>query len=240
MIDPQIEARVQQLRKTIEKNNHLYYDNDAPELSDYEYDALNRELKALEAQYPELVTPDSPTQKVNGTPSGKFSKVRHEVRMESLQDAFSYDELREFDRRVQEAGVQPRYVVEAKIDGLSVSLEYHDGELTVGSTRGDGDVGEDVTENLRTIRDIPAHLEHAPALLEVRGEVYMPRDAFEKLVEEQELADKPPFKNPRNAAAGSLRQKDSRITASRGLSRGARQERNCGVCISSHSFWPLR
>lgn len=218
MVDPKIEARVQQLRKIIEKNNHLYYDKDAPELSDYEYDALNRELKALEAQYPELVTPDSPTQKVNGTPSGKFSKVRHEVRMESLQDAFSYDELRDFDRRVQEAGVQPRYVVEAKIDGLSVSLEYHDGKLTVGSTRGDGDVGEDVTENLLTIRDIPATLDVAPSLLEVRGEVYMPHDAFEKLVEEQELADKPPFKNPRNAAAGSLRQKDSRITASRGLS----------------------
>ena len=218
MINPKIEARVQQLRKTIEKNNRLYYDKDAPELSDYEYDTLNRELKALEAKYPELVTPDSPTQKVNGTPSGKFSKVRHEVRMESLQDAFSYDELREFDRRVQEAGVQPRYVVEAKIDGLSVSLEYHEGKLAVGSTRGDGDVGEDVTENLLTIQDIPAQLNNAPAFLEVRGEVYMPHNAFEKLVEEQELADKPPFKNPRNAAAGSLRQKDSRITASRGLS----------------------
>lgn len=214
----QAEQRVKELRRIIEKNNRLYYEKDAPELSDFEYDALSRELKALEAEFPELVTADSPTQKVGGAASDKFEKVEHKVRMESLQDAFSFDELREFDRRVRQVVPEPKYVVEAKIDGLSVSLEYHNGVLAVGSTRGDGDVGENVTENLLAIRDIPARLENAPELLEVRGEVYMPHAAFAKLVEEQELADKTPFKNPRNAAAGSLRQKDSRITASRGLS----------------------
>lgn len=214
----QATERIAQLRALIEKNNRLYYDNDAPELTDFEYDALTRELKALEQQFPQLVTPDSPTQKVGGTPSGKFEKVPHKVRMESLQDAFSLDELRDFDRRVRDAGIVPQYVVEVKIDGLSVSLEYHDGKLAIGSTRGDGDVGENVTDNLLAIADVPKTLENAPSLLEVRGEVYMPRAAFEKLVEEQELADKAPFKNPRNAAAGSLRQKDSKITATRGLS----------------------
>lgn len=214
----QATERIAQLRALIEKNNRLYYDNDAPELTDFEYDALTRELKALEQQFPQLVTPDSPTQKVGGTPSGKFEKVPHKVRMESLQDAFSLDELRDFDRRVRDAGIVPQYVVEVKIDGLSVSLEYHDGKLAIGSTRGDGDVGENVTDNLLAIADVPKTLENAPSLLEVRGEVYMPRAAFEKLVEEQELADKTPFKNPRNAAAGSLRQKDSKITATRGLS----------------------
>ena len=214
----QAEQRVKELRRIIEKNNRLYYEKDAPELSDFEYDVLSRELKALEAQFPELVTPDSPTQRVGGAPSEKFEKVEHKVRMESLQDAFSFDELREFDRRVRQVIPEPKYVVEAKIDGLSVSLEYHNGILAVGSTRGDGDVGENVTDNLLAIRDIPPRLENAPELLEVRGEVYMPHAAFAKLVEEQELADKTPFKNPRNAAAGSLRQKDSRITASRGLS----------------------
>ncbi len=214
----QAEQRVKELRRIIEKNNRLYYEKDAPELSDFEYDVLSRELKALEAQFPELVTPDSPTQRVGGAPSEKFEKVEHKVRMESLQDAFSFDELREFDRRVRQVIPEPKYVVEAKIDGLSVSLEYHNGILAVGSTRGDGDVGENVTDNLLAIRDIPARLENAPELLEVRGEVYMPHAAFARLVEEQELADKTPFKNPRNAAAGSLRQKDSRITASRGLS----------------------
>ena len=214
----QAKERILELRELIEKNNQLYYDNDAPELTDFEYDALTRELKELEQQFPELTTADSPTQKVGGTPSGKFDKVEHKVRMESLQDAFSYDELRDFDRKVRDAGIVPQYVVEAKIDGLSVSLEYHNGTLAIGSTRGDGDVGENVTDNLLAIKDIPQTLENAPALLEVRGEVYMPRAAFEKLVEEQELADKTPFKNPRNAAAGSLRQKDSKITATRGLS----------------------
>lgn len=210
--------RAEELRAVIEKNNRLYYDQDSPELEDFEYDALTRELKAIEKEFPELITPDSPTQHVGGTPSSKFSKVTHSIKMESLQDAFSFDELREFDARVRDAGITPEYVVEAKIDGLSVSLEYRNGQLVRGSTRGDGVVGEDVTENLATIRDIPHELPDAPAFLEVRGEVYMPHSAFFKLKEHQELEDKTPFKNPRNAAAGSLRQKSAKVTAERGLS----------------------
>ena len=199
----QARKRAEELRVIIEKNNRLYYDQDAPELEDFEYDALNRELKQLEAEYPELVTAASPTQHVGGTASSKFTKVTHAVKMESLQDAFSFDELREFDARVRDAGVKSEYVVEAKIDGLSVSLEYRMGQLVRGSTRGDGVVGEDVTENILTIRDIPHELPDAPDFLEVRGEVYMPHSAFFKLKEQQELEDKTPFKNPRNAAAGS-------------------------------------
>ena len=214
----QAKQRVQELRTVIEKNNRLYYDQDAPELEDFEYDALTRELKELEAAYPELVTPASPTQHVGGTPSGRFAKVTHAVKMESLLDAFSYDELHDFDHRVQEAGVTPEYVVEIKIDGLSCSLEYENGELVRASTRGDGVVGEDVTANVKAIRRIPKHLEGAPEFLEVRGEVYMPHEAFQKLCAAQELQGAAPFKNPRNAAAGSLRQKDAKITGSRGLS----------------------
>ena len=214
----QARQRVQELRTVIEKNNRLYYDQDAPELEDFEYDALTRELKELEAAYPELITPASPTQHVGGTPSGRFAKVTHIVKMESLLDAFSYDELWDFDRRVQEAGIEPEYVVEIKIDGLSCSLEYENGELVRASTRGDGVVGEDVTANVRAIKKIPKHLKNAPAFLEVRGEVYMPHEAFQHLCAEQELQGTAPFKNPRNAAAGSLRQKDPKITGSRGLS----------------------
>ena len=214
----QARKRAEELRTVIERNNRLYYDQDAPELEDFEYDQLTRELKEIEKTFPELVTASSPTQHVGGTASTKFAKVAHAVKMESLQDAFSYEELREFDARVQEAGVSPEYVVEAKIDGLSVSLEYENGVFVRGSTRGDGVVGEDVTENLATIRDIPHTLQGAPEFLEVRGEVYMPHAAFLALREHQELEDKTPFKNPRNAAAGSLRQKDAKITASRGLS----------------------
>ena len=215
----QAKQRAEELRRVIERNNRLYYMENAPELEDFEYDALTRELKAIEAEYPQLVTPSSPTQHVNEAASSKFSKVAHTVKMESLQDAFSFEELREFDVRVREAGVEPQYVVEEKIDGLSVSLEYQDGRFVRGSTRGDGLVGEDVTENLATIRAIPKTLPPgAPEFLEVRGEVYMPHDAFFALKEEQELQDKVPFKNPRNAAAGSLRQKDAKITAARGLS----------------------
>ena len=204
--------------RQIERSNHLYYDLDAPELSDYEYDALTREARALEAQYPELATATSPTQRVGGTASGKFEKVQHAVRMESLQDVFGIDEVREFDRRVRAAGFAPQYVVEEKIDGLSVSLEYRGGRFVRGSTRGDGDVGEDVTENLATISDIPKTLDGAPEFLEVRGEVYMPHDAFYRLAARQEAEGKAPFKNPRNAAAGSLRQKDAAVTAQRQLS----------------------
>lgn len=214
----QARKRVEELRAVIDKNNRLYYDQDAPELEDFEYDALTRELKEIEKNFPELITPESPTQHVGGIASSKFSKVTHRVKMESLQDAFSFDELRDFDTRVREAGIEPEYVVEAKIDGLSVSLEYRNGRFVRGSTRGDGVVGEDVTENLATIADIPTELKDAPEYLEVRGEVYMPHSAFFKLKEQQELEDKTPFKNPRNAAAGSLRQKNSKITAERGLS----------------------
>lgn len=214
----QAKQRADELRAVIEKNNRLYYDQDAPELEDFEYDALTRELKALEAQYPQLITPASPTQHVGGTPSGRFAKVTHAVKMESLLDAFSYDELRDFDRRVREAGVEPEYVVEIKIDGLSCSLEYQNGELVRASTRGDGVVGEDVTANVMAIKAIPKKLEGAPEFLEVRGEVYMPHGAFAALCAEQELQGAAPFKNPRNAAAGSLRQKDAKITGSRGLS----------------------
>lgn len=215
----QAQERHAALVKQIEHHNHLYYDLDRPELDDFAYDALTRELKAIEAEYPALASADSPTQHVGGTAAGRFEKVTHAVRMESLQDVFSLDEVREFDARVRDAGIVPRYVVESKIDGLSVSLEYRDGVFVRGSTRGDGVVGEDVTQNLATIRDIPKRLPAgAPPFLEVRGEVYMPHDAFLKLTEEQELSDKQPFKNPRNAAAGSLRQKDNTITAGRGLS----------------------
>ena len=214
----QAKARVEELRVIIEKNNRLYYDQDAPELEDFEYDALTRELKALEAQFPQLVTASSPTQKVGGTASSKLPKVTHTVKMESLLDAFSYDELRDFDRRVRDAGIEPEYVVEIKIDGLSCSLEYENGELVRASTRGDGVIGEDVTANVRAIRSIPKKLKDAPEFLEVRGEVYMPHEAFQHLCAEQELQGDAPFKNPRNAAAGSLRQKDAKVTGSRGLS----------------------
>lgn len=213
-----VKQEYEALVKQVKYHNHLYYDKDAPELSDYEYDALTRRLKQLEQQFPELISEDSPTQKVGGAVSTKFDKVQHAVRMESLQDVFDMDEVRDFDRRVREAGLQPSYVVECKIDGLSVSLEYQDGIFVRGSTRGDGDVGEDVTENLATITAIPKELSNAPRFLEVRGEVYMPRGAFERLAKEQEESGRQVFKNPRNAAAGSLRQKDAAITAARGLS----------------------
>ena len=213
----QARKRAEELRVIIEKNNRLYYDQDAPELEDFEYDALNRELKQIEAEYPELVTASSPTQHVGGTASSKFSKVTHAVKMESLQDAFSFAEIEEFDRRVRETERDVHYVVEPKIDGLSVSLEYTNGVLTRGSTRGDGDVGEDVTANLRTVRSIPLKIKTPLPFLEVRGEVYMPKSVFASLVTRQELDGEKPFKNPRNAAAGSLRQKDSKVTAGRGL-----------------------
>ena len=192
----QARQRVEELRRIIERNNRLYYMENNPELEDFEYDALSRELKSLEAQYPELITPDSPTQHVNESVSSKFNKVAHAVKMESLQDAFSYDELRDFDQRVRDAGIQPEYVVEAKIDGLSVSLEYQDGRFVRGSTRGDGLVGEDVTENLATIRDIPKNLSDAPEFLEVRGEVYMPHAAFSLCVSSRNWRKRLPSKIP--------------------------------------------
>lgn len=212
-----IEKQIEDLKKTIRYHSDRYYNDDAPEIEDYEYDMLMRRLQQLEAEYPMYATPDSPTQRVGGKADNTFASVVHTVRMESLQDAFSADELRDFDRRVQETAGSCAYTVEPKIDGLSVSLEYRDGVFFRGSTRGDGDVGEDVTGNLRVIRSIPLKLSEPLPYLEVRGEVYMPKKSFEKLVDRQLLNDEKPFKNPRNAAAGSLRQKDSTVTKSRGL-----------------------
>lgn len=214
----QAKKRAMELHEILQHNSVLYYNEDAPEISDYEYDMLMNELKALEGEFPGLVTADSPTQKVGGAPSGRFPKVRHAIKMESLQDAFSEEEILDFDRRVRDEFPDVQYVVEAKIDGLSVSLEYENGRFVRGSTRGDGTVGEDVTQNLKTIQDLPKELPDAPEYLEVRGEVYMPKEAFLELVRQQEAEGKPLPKNPRNAAAGSLRQKDSAITAKRGLS----------------------
>ena len=209
--------RIDELVETLNYHAHLYYVEDRNEISDYDYDMMQNELKKLEAQYPELIRTDSPTQRVGGEPVSGFEKVRHKVQMGSLQDVFSFEDVREFVDRVRETVDDPKFVVEPKIDGLSVSLEYHDGQLTVGSTRGDGFVGENVTENLRTVRSIPVSIDSTLPMLEVRGEVYMPRSVFLKLVKEQEDNDEQPFKNPRNAAAGSLRQKNPKIAAKRKL-----------------------
>ena len=209
--------RAQELRDKLNNYSKKYYVDDDPEIEDYEYDMLQRELKAIEEKYPDLVSPDSPTMRVGGSAETLFAKVEHRVRMESLQDAFGFGEIEEFDRRVRETERDVHYVVEPKIDGLSVSLEYTDGVLTRGSTRGDGDVGEDVTANLRTVRSIALKLLTTLHFFDVRGEVYMPKSVFASLVARQELDGEKPFKNPRNAAAGSLRQKDSKVTAGRGL-----------------------
>ncbi len=210
------EKRAAELRSIIEKHNHNYYDLDSPTIEDDEYDALMRELRGIEQQYPELALPDSPTQRVGGTVNSTFEKVTHTVQMGSLQDIFSEEEVRSFLAGVMEQGAD-EFVVEPKIDGLSVSLEYRDGVFMRGSTRGDGFVGEDITANLKTIRSIPLKLDGAPEFLEVRGEVYMSKKSFGALCEEQERNGDPLPKNPRNAAAGSLRQKDSSVTAKRRL-----------------------
>lgn len=210
-------ARAQELRRTLQYHSHRYYVLDDPEIPDYDYDMLLRELENLEIAYPQLATPDSPTQRVGGDASSTFAKVRHAVPMESLQDVFSKEELRTFYERLSGAVGNAETVAEPKIDGLSVSLEYENGRFVRGSTRGDGIVGEDVTENLKTIRSIPLELPEPVPLLEVRGEVFMPRDVFRALVGAQEENGEKPFKNPRNAAAGSLRQKSPRVTAARRL-----------------------
>ncbi len=209
--------RISQLTELIEYHNKKYYIEDNPEIEDYEYDALMRELKELESEFPELVTAYSPTQRVGGAPVFGFAKVNHKVQMGSLQDVFDFNQVEEFVNRIKLEVPDAEFTVEPKIDGLSVSLEYHDGELVIGSTRGDGFVGEDVTANLKTIPSIPLRLDNAPRLLEVRGEVYMPRSVFYSLTKEMELNSEQPFKNPRNAAAGSLRQKDPQIAAKRRL-----------------------
>lgn len=209
--------RIDELSAEINYHNNLYYNQDEPEISDFEYDMLLRELENLESEFPELKKPDSPTNRVGGSAGEKFSPVVHTVPMESLHDSFSPEELYEFDRRVRETAPDARYVVEPKFDGLSVSCEYRNGLFSRGSTRGDGVTGEDVTDNLMTIKSLPKRLENAPVFLEVRGEVYMSFKSFDELVKRQEENEEKISKNPRNAAAGSLRQKNAAITAERQL-----------------------
>ena len=217
MAEMDFETQAARLREALNEHNYNYYVLDAPTISDFEYDKMLRELEDLEAAHPELITPDSPTQRVGGQALDSFQQVTHRVPLQSLQDVFSPNELLDFDRRVRESGVRPEYLLEPKVDGLSVALEYENGVFVRGATRGDGQVGEDVTENIRTIRSVPMKLENAPAVLIVRGEVYMPRKTFERLNEERELRGESLFANPRNAAAGSMRQLDPKIAASRGL-----------------------
>lgn len=214
----EIQKRLESLREQIRYHSRKYYTEDDPEISDFAYDQLYRQLETLEQEYPDLVTEDSPTQKIGGAVYNTFAEVVHQVPLESLHDSFSQEELRDFDRRVREAVGPVTYVVEPKFDGLSVALEYRDGLFVRGSTRGDGLVGEDVTENIRTIRSVPKVLGEPIPFLEVRGEVYMSDRSFERLCARQELLEEKPFKNPRNAAAGSLRQKDPKVTAQRELS----------------------
>lgn len=231
------EKRIQELRDLVRYHSRLYYEFDNPELDDYEYDLLYHELLDLEEKYPDLKTADSPTQKVGGAASLKFEPVKHIVQMGSLQDVFSYEELFEFDERVRSVIEKPEYVVEPKIDGLSVSLEYRNGVFVRGSTRGDGFVGEDVTHNLMTINSIPKRI-NCPEVsyLELRGEVYISKDTFRKLVDAQEIVGERPFKNPRNAAAGSLRQKDPKISAKRGLDIFIFNIQQCeGKTFTTHS-----
>ncbi|MBQ7595881.1 MAG: NAD-dependent DNA ligase LigA, partial [Clostridia bacterium] len=190
----ELKARAAQLRDELNYHSYKYYVEDSPEIEDFEYDKMLRELEIIEEKYPELSTPDSPTRRVGGKADGQFEPVVHDVRMESLQDAFSEDELRDFDKRVRESVPDAVYVVEPKIDGLSVSLEYENGVFKLGSTRGDGDVGENVSANLCTVGSIPLKLKRGFASIEVRGEVYMPRESFLKIVEQQELNGETPFK----------------------------------------------
>src|SRR5690348_8955386 len=213
-------ARAAQLREQLAHHNRRYYELDRPEISDADYDALLNELRALEREHPELITPDSPTQRVGGAPSGKFAKVRHAVPMLSLANAFSAEDVGGFLERVRrflklDAAELIELTAEPKIDGLSLSLRYERGVLVRGATRGDGTEGEDVTANVHRVSDIPARMRghDAPEVCEIRGEVYMTRSAFLKLNEEQSAAGRTVFANPRNSAAGSLRQLDPEVTA---------------------------
>ena len=217
MTEQEALSRIETLRKTVAYHAARYYRDDAPEISDYEYDALFRELQELEGAYPQFDSPDSPTKRVGGAALDHFEKVTHRVQMGSLSDVFSYEELEEYLRGTEDALGEIAFSVEPKIDGLSVSLTYENGVFVRGATRGDGFVGEDVTENLRTVRSIPLRLTEPLPYLCVRGEVYMPRRVFAALNEEREAEGRPLFANPRNAAAGSLRQLDPRIAASRRL-----------------------
>lgn len=213
-----IKEKTEELRAKLKYYSDKYYNDDAPEIDDFTYDKMLRELEALENEHPEYKTEDSPTVRVGGAASKLFSPVEHKVPLLSLEDAFSFEELMDFDRRVKNAGITDfEYIVELKIDGLSVALEYENGVFVRGATRGNGSVGEDVTANLAGIKDIKQRLETDIPYLCVRGEVYMPKKAFTELNEECEISGKKTFANPRNAAAGSLRQKDSKITKDRGL-----------------------
>lgn len=223
--------RIDELVETINYHNQRYYFDDLPEIEDYEYDALLRELEELEAQFPQFSSENSPTKRVGGQADKQFEPVEHKVVMESLQDAFSEQEVRDFDRKVKEIAPDATYIVEPKIDGLSVALEYENGVFVRGSTRGDGKVGENVTQNLKTIKSIPHKLNSTQRLVEVRGEVYMPREVFFELIKDMDK----PFKNPRNAAAGSLRQKNSEITAQRELDIFVfNVQRQSGLDINTH------
>ncbi|MEE0943953.1 MAG: NAD-dependent DNA ligase LigA [Clostridia bacterium] len=212
----EIKAKINYLREQLEYHSRKYYIDDAPEISDFEYDKMLRELEILESENPEFYSPLSPTVRVGGAPVDSFNQVVHNVKMESLQDAFSFDELEEFDNKVKSISACS-YVVEHKIDGLSVSLEYRNGEFVRGSTRGDGTIGEDVSENLKTIDSVPLRLTEPIEFIEVRGEVYMPRKSFIELNNQREENGEPLFANPRNAAAGSLRQLDPKIARERKL-----------------------
>ena len=212
------QKEIVKLRRELEYHSKLYYVLDAPVISDYEYDMMMNRLKALEALHPELITPDSPTQRIGGEALSQFEQVRHQVPLESLTDVFSYEELFAFGDRMDGALTEKHdYTVEPKIDGLSMSLEYENGVFVRGATRGDGYVGENVTENLRTVRSLPLHIENAPERLVVRGEVYMSKKVFEELNAEREINGEPLLANPRNAAAGSMRQLDPKVAASRRL-----------------------
>lgn len=212
-----IEARINHLRKQINYHNDLYYNKDTNEISDYEYDMLKQELKALETQYPELLSPDSPTMQIGGQAQSGFEKVTHKVQMNSLRDVFDFESVKDFIEHIHADYPDAKFTVEPKIDGLSVSLLYENGTFTVGSTRGDGFVGENVTNNLRTIRTIPTAVRNLPPLIEIRGECYMPHKSFEKLVAEQIANNENTAKNARNAASGALRQKNPEITKKRDL-----------------------
>ena len=213
-----VQKEIEKLRKEINYHSKLYYVYDAPVISDYDFDMLMQRLKTLESEHPELITPDSPTQRVGGQALSQFAQVHHQVPLESLTDVFSYDELFAFGERMDSLiPEEHNYTVEPKIDGLSMSLEYENGVFVRGATRGDGTTGEDVTENLRPVRSVPLRIDNAPERLIVRGEVYMSKAVFEELNREREIRGEPLLANPRNAAAGSMRQLDPKVAASRKL-----------------------
>ncbi len=221
MATADVKREVARLRAELERHNRLYYLDAAPEISDREYDRLMKRLEELEAAHPELADPNSPTQRVGGAPLESFATVRHALPMLSIDNTYSYDEVREWDARVRRglnAGETVRYVVELKVDGVAVSLRYEDGQFVQGATRGDGTRGDDITANLRTVRNLPLQLaDEPPSVLEIRGEVYMTNAELSRLNEQRLAAEEPPFANPRNATAGSLKLLDSKLCRQRRL-----------------------